>query len=81
MQYNKAERLFLRRIGEGIREAREKKKWSQEDLGFESGVHRTYIGAVERGERNLSLLSLRKIVGALGVSATAVLGEEAHAKK
>ena len=73
MSYTKDEKSFLRRVGEAVREAREKKGWSQEELGFESGVHRTYVGAIERGERNLSLLSLRKITNALKVSVPSVL--------
>jgi transcriptional regulator with XRE-family HTH domain len=81
MSYSKDERSFLRRVGEAVREVREKRGWSQEELGFESGVHRTYVGAIERGERNLSLLSLRKITNALKVSVPSVLTGEEYGKK
>jgi transcriptional regulator with XRE-family HTH domain len=81
MSYTKDEKSFLRRVGEAVREVREKKGWSQEELGFESGVHRTYVGAIERGERNLSLLSLRKITNALKVSVPSVLVREEYGKK
>lgn len=43
------------------------KKWSQERLGFETGLHRTFIAHVERGARNISIDNLEKIATALGV--------------
>lgn len=48
----------LQIIGENIRKYRRKKEWSQEDLAFETALHRTYIGGIERGERNLTVLNL-----------------------
>lgn len=57
----------MKEIGAVIRKQRMAKRWSQEELAFNCGLHRTYIGAVERGERNLSLLSLKKITDALGL--------------
>ena len=59
---------MLRRLGEYLRSVREKRGWSQEDLGYECGLHRTYIGAVERGEYNITMLSLRKITDTLGIA-------------
>lgn len=50
------ERKALRKdFGELIRERRKQTGLSQEDLGFECGLHRTYIGSIERGETNLTL--------------------------
>lgn len=46
---------------------REQKSWSQELLGFESGLHRTFIAHVERQARNISLDNLEKIAVALDV--------------
>ena len=57
----------LRRLGIRIRALREQAKISQEELGHLAKLHRTYIGAIERGERNPSVLSLKKIADALNV--------------
>ena len=57
----------LIRLGRRIRKLREQAGISQENLGFLSGLHRTYVGAIERGERNPSVLSLKKIADALKV--------------
>ena len=54
-------------VGARVRRLREKKGWSQEDLGFESGLHRNYVGGIERGERNVGLVNLAKLARAFGV--------------
>lgn len=53
------------RFGETVRELRLRKGWSQEELAAQSGLHRTYIGSVERGERNITLESADRIAKAL----------------
>ncbi len=60
-----------RKVGAALREKRKQKGLSQEALAFEAGLDRTYIGSVERGERNISVLNLVlealvRIAGALG---------------
>jgi transcriptional regulator with XRE-family HTH domain len=50
-----------------MRRFRAEKKWSQERLADEAGLHRTYIGSVERLERNPSLASIARIAKALDV--------------
>lgn len=46
---------------------REDRKWSQEMLGFEAGLHRTFVAHVERQARNISIDNIEKIARALGV--------------
>lgn len=57
-----------KRFGERVRELRLAKGLSQEELAFRSGVHRTYLGSIERGERNPSLKNIAAIAEALGTS-------------
>jgi transcriptional regulator with XRE-family HTH domain len=54
-------------FGEALRKVRREKGLSQEQLGFESGYHRTYIGMLERGLMNPSLRTILSIATALGV--------------
>lgn len=68
MKTNKNQKRILMTIGDNIRKYRLEKGWSQEDLAFECELHRTYIGAVERGERNITVVNLIKIKEKLGVS-------------
>jgi len=64
----------LQRIaGVNIRAYRMRKVMSQEELADELGVHRTYMGGVERGERNLTLRSLERLAGRMGVDPVALL--------
>ena len=55
----------LKHLGQRIRDARKKCGWTQEDLAHESQLDRSYIGGVERGERNLSFNVLCEICVAL----------------
>ncbi len=57
-----------KRFGHKVRELREAKGLSQEELAFKAGVHRTYLGGIERGERNPSLKNIDSIANALGIS-------------
>jgi len=54
-------------FGKKVRENRNSLGLSQEELADLAGVHRTYIGMIERGEKNLSLLNIYKIARALNV--------------
>lgn len=60
-------------VGRNIRRLRRERGLSQEDLAAEIGVHRTYMGGVERGERNLTLRSLERLAERLGVSPLSLL--------
>ena len=55
------EQNILLLFGKRIRELRQKNGWSQESLADNSDFHRTYIGMIERGERNLSLINIAKL--------------------
>lgn len=58
---------ITKRIGQRIRNYRVRSKLSQEQLAERSGCHPTYIGQVERGEKNATLESIAKIAAALDV--------------
>jgi transcriptional regulator with XRE-family HTH domain len=62
-------------IGVRIRQLRTEQDLSQEELAEKSGLHRNYIGGVERGERNIALLNIVEIAHALGVSPSKLLEE------
>jgi transcriptional regulator with XRE-family HTH domain len=66
MAYTRQEQAILAEFGKRVRMAREARGWTQEDLAYEADLDRTYIGGIERGERNLALLSLNKVALALG---------------
>ncbi len=57
-------------LGERVRAARHKLGLSQEGLAERAGVHWTFVGQVERGQRNISLHNLLKLAGALEVDAS-----------
>ncbi|MEW8626786.1 MAG: helix-turn-helix transcriptional regulator [Candidatus Thiodiazotropha sp.] len=56
-----------KRLGMIIRDKRKELGYSQEAFASHCGVHRTYMGAVERGERNISLLNIIRITNALKI--------------
>ncbi len=60
-------KTILIKFGKKVREAREKRGLSQEALADIANVHRTYIGMVERAEKNITLLNIQKLAKALKV--------------
>ncbi len=64
---------ILRAMGEGVRTARASAGLSQEALGDAAGLHRTYIGGIERGERNPSIVSLVRIAQACETTVSQIL--------
>jgi transcriptional regulator with XRE-family HTH domain len=62
-------------LGNCIRAKRTALGYSQESFSDKVGIHRTYIGSVERGERNISLQNLVRIADALGVALSALIAE------
>lgn len=70
----------LQRFGSRVRAERERLGVSQEELADRAGMHRTYLGGVERGERNVGLLNVLRIARALGIK-PAVLFCDLHASR
>ncbi len=66
---------ILTQFGKRVREERLKKGISQEKLGELAKVHRTYIGMIERAEKNITLTNMEKIAKALGVSIGKLTGK------
>jgi transcriptional regulator with XRE-family HTH domain len=60
-------------LGRAIRDFRGTRRISQEELGLRSGLHRTYVGGIERGERNPSFANITRIAAALDVPASELL--------
>ena len=52
------DQILIEEFGKRIRQLRTERNLSQEELSFQTGFHRTYIGMVERGERNISLSNI-----------------------
>jgi transcriptional regulator with XRE-family HTH domain len=60
---------ILKTFARNVKFLRRKKGWTQEKLGRRADLHRTYIGSIERHERNVTLLNVASIAKALGVKA------------
>ena len=63
----------LIKFGENVRDLRKIEGLSQEQLAFKADLHRTYIGMIERAEKNITLLNIAKIAKALNLSIEEVL--------
>ena len=61
-------REVLIKFGHKVRERRHELGLSQEELATRAGVHRTYVGMIERAEKNITLTNIEKIAKALGLS-------------
>lgn len=68
----KSSRIMLV-VANNVRRLRKAKGWSQEELADRSGLHRTYIGAIERAEQNITVETLARVAVALGCSPEALL--------
>jgi len=60
-------------VAGNIRKLRQAKGWSQDELAARSGLHRTYVGAIERSERNITLETLERLADALSIPAVTLL--------
>jgi transcriptional regulator with XRE-family HTH domain len=59
---------ILKKFGDKVKTLRLEKGWTQEELARRADLHRTYIGSIERYERNISLLNVERIAKALNVT-------------
>lgn len=59
---------ILKKFGDKVREIRKEKGLSQEELSFKADLHRTYIGMIERAEKNITLINIEKIANALEIN-------------
>jgi transcriptional regulator with XRE-family HTH domain len=75
---NLEEEHFLRGLGLRLRRHREGLGWTQAELAQRCDLHRTFIGSVERGERNVSILNLRLIARVLRVGLPELIAETAE---
>lgn len=62
-------------LARNLRALRERRRLSQEALADLAGLHRTYVGSVERGERNVSIDNIQRLAEALGVTPANLLQE------
>jgi transcriptional regulator with XRE-family HTH domain len=78
-----SDKSFLTELGRNVRAERKKSGYSQEDLAEKSGLYRTYIGVVERGERNITLSKCSEIAQALNVALSDLIrqAEESSLRK
>lgn len=59
---------IVKKFGNKVKTLRLEKGWTQEELARRADLHRTYIGSIERYERNVSLLNVERIAKALSVN-------------
>jgi|688.fasta_scaffold479951_1 transcriptional regulator with XRE-family HTH domain len=71
----------LERFGARLRAERERLGVSQEELADRAGLHRTYVGGVERGERNLGLLNVLRLARALNIAPATLLTDSRAQRK
>jgi transcriptional regulator with XRE-family HTH domain len=75
------EGVLQRAFGQNLRAYRESRGLSQEDFAELVGVHRTYLGGVERGERNLTLKTVERIADRLRLDPRSLLGAPKGSKR
>ena len=67
---------ILLKFGEKVKDERIKQNLSQEKLAEKAGVHRTYIGMIERAEKNITLGNIEKVAKALKISIVTLLNND-----
>ena len=79
-KFRRPSALVTQTLASNLRNLRRKLDLSQEELAEQCGLHRTYVGSVERGERNVTLSSLETLASALGVSVPQLLSQDPNDK-
>jgi len=64
---------ILKRFGARVRELRKEQGYSQENFAYACELDRTYVGGIERGERNVALRNIERIADTLGISAAELM--------
>lgn len=67
---------ILIKFGSRVRSLRKEKRLSQEELAHRANLHRTYIGMIERAEKNITLINIKKIANALEIRLTDLFDPE-----
>ena len=62
------------RFGQRLREIRQERGLSQEELAFKAGLHRTYVSSAERGQRNVGLVNVERLAQALDIDIRELFG-------
>jgi transcriptional regulator with XRE-family HTH domain len=70
-----AEEQIVKRFGETVRRLRSERGFSQESFARRCGLHRTYMGIIERGEKAVTIVTASKIARALGITLADLFGE------
>ena len=68
MKVTISQKTILKSFGDRVRRIRTQKGYSQEELAHRANLHRTYIGMIERAEKNITLMNIEKIANALDIS-------------
>ncbi|HEY8269721.1 MAG TPA: helix-turn-helix transcriptional regulator [Pseudobdellovibrionaceae bacterium] len=66
---------YVKALGQAVRNLRKAKGYSQESFADAVGLHRTYMGAIERGEQNLTVKNIVKVADTLGLKPSKLLAE------
>ena len=75
MSERTSEQVLTTAFGDAVRRLRHERGWSQEEFADRVGVHRTYMGGVERGERNVILVNIGRISESLGLPLAGLMAE------
>ncbi len=64
---------LAKRVGQAVRATREQAGLSQDELAWRAGIHRAYMGVIERGEQNITIFKLYQVAKAMGIECSEIL--------